>query len=280
MQKRIIITIALIALLVPLTALCVPVVASAQNLDFVYPAVTYGWTYNNDNQYKVPVFTPETEGTYFALDSGLYWELGTDSPSDNDTLSIQISGSETWSENVAYYDVRFDNVYNDQWNVSTVIPIIIRFLVKQQSATITYSVWNPSTGMFDVYVDNVSPNSDGAYPVNRTFPENYFIQNIIYFDYIYVQVVANNANENPDSVSPDVTIDVLSVGSDIQSVYQSNLQGLEITEVQVNWFASVWASVDGFLQAEVLPGISFWDILIMVVAIPLLIAILKIWLGG
>lgn len=280
MQKRTIITIALTALLVPLTALFVPVAVSAQNLDFVYPSVTYGWTYNNDNQYKVPVFTPETEGAYFALDSGLYWELGNDSPSYNDVLSIQISGSETWSDNVAYYNVRFDNVYNDQWNVSTVVPIIIRFLAKQQSATITYSAWNPRTGMFDVYVENVSPNSDGAYSVNRTFPEHYFIQNIIYFDYISVQVVANNANVDPDAASPDVTIDILSVGTDVQSVYQSNLQGLEITEVQVNWFSSVWASVDGFLQAEVLPGISFWDILIMVVAIPLLIAILKIWLGG
>lgn len=47
-----------------------------------------------------------------------------------------------------------------------------------------------------------------------------------------------------------------------------------------NWFEGIATAVDNFLSIELLPDLSFYDILILAIAIPVLIWILKAWLGG
>lgn len=48
----------------------------------------------------------------------------------------------------------------------------------------------------------------------------------------------------------------------------------------VNWFDSIVSSVDSVLSIEILPGVSFYSILVLTICIPLLVIILKAWLGG
>lgn len=48
----------------------------------------------------------------------------------------------------------------------------------------------------------------------------------------------------------------------------------------INWFDSIVDSVDSFLSIEILPGVSFYGLLVLAVCIPLLVFILKAWLGG
>lgn len=47
-----------------------------------------------------------------------------------------------------------------------------------------------------------------------------------------------------------------------------------------NVFGSIASSVNNVLSIEILPNFSFFDLLIVVVTIPLTIALLKLWLGG
>lgn len=52
------------------------------------------------------------------------------------------------------------------------------------------------------------------------------------------------------------------------------------TITEVSWFESVADSVDSFLSIEILPDFSFYNLLMLTVVIPLLVAILVSWLGG
>lgn len=49
---------------------------------------------------------------------------------------------------------------------------------------------------------------------------------------------------------------------------------------RVSWLESVADSVDSFLSINILPDFSFYDILLLCVVIPLVVAILIAWLGG
>ena len=53
-----------------------------------------------------------------------------------------------------------------------------------------------------------------------------------------------------------------------------------VHEYQIDYFASIVQSVDSFMKTEFLPNVSFYDLLLFCIVIPLVVAILKMWLGG
>lgn len=52
------------------------------------------------------------------------------------------------------------------------------------------------------------------------------------------------------------------------------------TDYEISWFETIVESVSDFLEIEFLPDFSFGDLLFCVIAIPLAIWLLKLWLGG
>lgn len=50
--------------------------------------------------------------------------------------------------------------------------------------------------------------------------------------------------------------------------------------IEANWTSFIYNAANGFLRFELLPGLPLWGLLMAVVAIPLLIAFLKMFMGG
>lgn len=50
--------------------------------------------------------------------------------------------------------------------------------------------------------------------------------------------------------------------------------------IEANWTGFIYNAANGFLRFELLPGLPLWGLLMAVVAIPLLIAFLKMFMGG
>lgn len=166
-----------------------------------------------------------------------------------------------------------DFVYNFNNSTSIFGSLYVENALYVQPNLIAYDI---NSGHFDLVELDLLTSNDGWYSLDFNISQNFrnsdgftYIQNLT-IDIAYASPV----------VSRTVEFDIVpNLGYTINDFFNS-LKTVERIEYQLNFFDSLAQSVDRIMLIEIFPGISFYSLLSVVIAVPIFIAILKLWLGG
>lgn len=130
-------------------------------------------------------------------------------------------------------------------------------------------------------------NSELAQVHVYNYIRSYFRNNYLFNDVLYVYVRDLNITLNFDRVI-DFGFLYFELASVSYNSYQNDLNvisyydSFETTKIEyeLNLFQTLIRTVHEFMSTEFLPNVSFYDLLLYVLVIPLVIMLLKMWLGG
>lgn len=108
-----------------------------------------------------------------------------------------------------------------------------------------------------------------------------FYNDLVFLDYLQIEVYTETTSELPDILSFTLKFTRDNIVS-----YNDYLQNSRfafdtvIGDKNIDFFGSLVKTVNEFLQIQILPNFRFLDILWLALAIPLVVWLLKAWLGG
>lgn len=136
--------------------------------------------------------------------------------------------------------------------------------------------YDVNRGEFSYVSLDLLTSGDGWYALDFNVPQNFVNDN----GYTYVMYLSVNISFNTTVSSRTVELDILPNYSYSVRDFFNSLKTVERIEYELNFFESLAQSVDRIMLIEIFPGISFYSLLSVVIAVPIFIAILKLWLGG
>lgn len=207
---------------------------------------------------------------------------------NSDTLPYTIYNGEDYAYSTFYIDQRSGDVVtfefaftgNDSYSIDF-YPMVYRelatsvlqvFNVNECSLSINYRVSTGGTLSDPVVVDlGYSASHDIRAFLDNVTPVN----SVTYFE-IYVTDLDESTSIDVsliDAQTPLVNVPISDITLDDVNVNVSVIDNVPIGDF-------LWNSVTGFLAFEIIEGVQLYDILICVIALPLLVFFLKVIAGG